>query len=209
MYNMLVNKELQEYIESNILPQYSNNDLGHNIDHITHVIKRSFKFADTIPNINYDIVYTVAAYHDIAHYIDNTNHEKISSEIVLKDENLKQFFNDDEIQVISEAVYDHRASLESEPRSIYGKIVSSADRNVSVNTLLKRTYEYTKNNFNLGLEDTIEKCWKHIINKYGENGYALKKVYFKEEEYDKFLNELLQLVKDKEIFTNKLLKLIR
>ena len=33
-------------------------------------------------------------------------------------ENLKRFFTNDEIKIMSEAVYDHRASLEGEPRII-------------------------------------------------------------------------------------------
>lgn len=43
---------------------------------------------------------------------------------------------------MSEAIEDHRASLEYIPRSIYGKIISSADRNTSIEDILKRTYEY-------------------------------------------------------------------
>ena len=45
---------------------------------------------------------------------------------------------------MSEAVEDHRSSLENDPRSIYGKIVSSADRNTSVEVTLKRCYSYNK-----------------------------------------------------------------
>ncbi len=73
------------------------------------------------------MVYTVAAYHDLGHHIDGKNHEKVSAEMLLADENLREFFSEEEIRIMTEAVYDHRASMEGEPRSIYGKIVSSAD----------------------------------------------------------------------------------
>ena len=49
------------------------------------------------------------------------------------------------MQIIKEAIEDHRASSNHEPRSIYGKIVSTADRNITVNSCLVRTYTYGKN----------------------------------------------------------------
>ena len=61
---MKLNKNLQKYIEENIFPSYKKNDLGHNLDHIKYVIDRSLKFAHEINDINYDMVYTIAAYHE-------------------------------------------------------------------------------------------------------------------------------------------------
>jgi len=92
---MNINPELEKYIKTQILPKYNENDNGHGIDHIIYVINRSLKFAKEIPNINYDMVYTIAAYHDIGHSIDAKNHEKVSSELLLKDEKLKKFFADE------------------------------------------------------------------------------------------------------------------
>ena len=175
----MINNDLKNYIEQNIFPSYTKNDLGHNLDHIKYVIDRSLKFASTVENINYDMVYTIAAYHDIGHYIDAKNHEKISSEMLLADKNLKDFFNDEQIKIMSEAVYDHRASMEGEPRSIYGKIVSSADRNTLVDIPLKRTYAYRlKHNPDYTLEQIIEESRQHIIDKFGKKGYATEKMYF-------------------------------
>lgn len=90
------------------------------------------------------MIYTIAAYHDIGHHIDSKNHEIISADIMSKDENLKQFFTDEELIVIKDAIEDHRASSKEDPRSIYGKIVSSADRNNTVEACLRRTYSYGK-----------------------------------------------------------------
>ena len=141
---MNINPKLKQYIEENIFPEYSKNDSGHNLNHIQYVIHRSFQFADTIPNINYDMVYTIAAYHDIGHPIDSKKHEKISAEIMSKDKYLKNFFTIEELKTIKEAIEDHRASADHEPRSIYGKIVSTADRNNTVEACLRRTYTYGK-----------------------------------------------------------------
>ena len=204
---MQINKKLQDYIENNIFPSYKKNDLGHNLDHIKYVIERSLKFASKVTNINYDMVYTIAAYHDIGHYIDAKNHEKISAEMLLADKNLRNFFTEDEIKIMSEAVYDHRASLEGEPRSIYGKIVSSADRNTLVDVPLKRTYAYRiKHNPTATLDEIIEESRQHIISKFGKEGYATEKMYFEDLDYKKFLDDISILANNKVKFKRKFME---
>ena len=194
-----INKELQNYIEQNIFPSYSRNDAGHNLDHIKFVIRRSFKFADEIPDINYNMVYVIASYHDIGHYIDPKNHEKISGEMLLADENLKRFFTDEQIKIMSEAVCDHRASSSHDPRSIYGKIVSTADRNNDIESCLRRSYSYGKKlKPDATDEQLYERAYGHLKDKFGENGYA--RFYFKDEEYESFLKEIRELFLDKEKF---------
>ena len=196
---MKINDDLKKYIEENIFPEYSKNEPAHNIEHIKYVISRSFKFADTVPNINYNMVYTIAAYHDIGHHIDPKRHEIISGEIMSKDENLKNFFTEEELIVIKEAIEDHRASSNHEPRSIYGKIVSTADRNNTVESCLRRSYTYNKKlHPEYDDEKIFEDCHFHLNDKFGENGYA--KFFFKDEEYEKFLKDIRELLSDKKIF---------
>ena len=191
---MQIRKDLQTYIETSILPSYEKNDLGHNLEHIEYVIKRSLNFASTIENIDYDMVYTIAAYHDIGHYIDAKNHEKVSAEMLLADEKLKDFFTDEQIKVMSEAVYDHRSSMKS-------------DRNVSVNGPLKRTYAYRlKHNPDSTLDEIIESSRQHIMDKFGEKGYATEKMYFDDPDYKTFLKEIASLAKDKEKFRERFIK---
>lgn len=201
---MNINKELLKYIEDNIFPEYEKNDNAHGIEHIKYVIERSVKFAKTIPNINYDMVYTIAAYHDIGHHIDAKNHERISSEILRDDKKLKEYFNEEEISIMVDAVHDHRASSDTEPRNIYGKIVSSADRNTSIDNILKRTYAYIlKHNPNLNNKEIIEDSKKHIISKFGKKGYATEKMYFEDKEYMKFLSDVEELVQNEKEFTKR------
>ena len=198
---MNINEKLKDYIEKNIFPSYKKNDLGHNLDHIKYVIKRSLNFANVIDDINYDMVYTIAAYHDIGHYIDAKNHEKVSSDMLLADKKLKEFFSEEEISIMADAVYDHRASMDGEPRSIYGKIVSSADRNTLVDVPLKRTYAYrVEHNPDDSLDDIIEESRQHIINKFGKKGYATEKMFFEDLEYKKFLEDISVLAEDKDNF---------
>ncbi len=84
-------------------------------------------------------------------------------------------------------------------RSIYGKIVSTADRNNTVESCLRRSYTYGKKlEPNFTDEELFERAYKHLNMKFGENGYA--KFFFKDEEYEKFLKEIRELLSDKKLF---------
>lgn len=203
----MIREELKKYIEENIFTSYDKNEDGHKLDHIMYVIDRSFMFASRVPDVNLEMVYVIAAYHDIGHYIDAENHEKVSGEMLLKDKNLRRFFTDEEIKIMSEAVCDHRASSKSEPRSIYGKIVSSADRNVLVEIPLKRTYSYRKEQSpNSTLDEIIEESRQHLLDKFGKKGYATTKMYFEDEDYKKFLEDITVLASNEEEFKRRFLE---
>lgn len=205
---MKTNKKLTNYIENFIFPIYKNNDAGHNLEHIQYVINRSLKFANNVQNINYDMVFTIAAYHDIGHYINAKNHEKISADILFNDKNLKKFFNDEQIKIMAEAIQDHRASMNGIPRNIYGKIVSSADRNTSIEIILKRTYAYRiKHSPDETIDNIIEDSRQHIINKFGKNGYSKEKIYFEDIDYKIFLKKIIELTENKDKFKKIYMKI--
>ena len=197
----MINEELKKYIENNILPEYEKNDEGHRIDHIEYVIRRSLNFAKKVKDINLDMVYTIAAYHDITHHINPKTHEIDSAKYLKDDKNLREFFTEEEINIMSDAVADHRASNESEPRTIYGKIVSSADRNTILDAPFKRTYAYRlKNSPDSTLEQIIKESYDHLVSKFGNKGYAKEKMYFEDLEYKKFLSDLNYYLSDYELF---------
>lgn len=203
----MIREELKKYIENEIFKSYEKNDDAHKLDHIMYVIDRSFMFASRVPDINMEMVYVIAAYHDIGHYIDAENHDKVSGKMLLEDKNLRKFFSEEEIKMMSEAVSDHRASSKNEPRSIYGKIVSSADRNVLIEVPLKRTYSYRKKHSpNLSLDEIIEESRLHLLDKFGKNGYATTKMYFEDEDYKKFLEDITELASNKEEFKRRFLE---
>ena len=195
---LYVNRDLKKYIEESIIPGYSVNEPAHGIDHIKYVIDRSFELVqENKLDVNLDMVYTIAAYHDIGHHIDSKTHEIISGEIMSKDKKLKEFFNEEELTIIKEAIEDHRASSKTNPRSIYGEIVSSADRNDSVEKCLRRSYTYGKKlNPTFSDQELFENAHNVLLNKFGEGGYA--KFFFKDKKYEKFLTELRSLLKDKD-----------
>lgn len=199
---MNINKELKKYIEDNIFPIYDKNEKGHGIEHIKYVIKRSFQLVkENNLDVNYDMVYTIASYHDIGHHIDSKRHEIISADMMSKDQNLEKYFSNQELTIIKETIEDHRASSKNDPRSIYGRIVSSADRNNNVEDCLRRTYIYGKKlNPDATDEELFIRAYDVLVNKFGEDGYA--KFYFKDKQYESFLKEIRLLLRNKEKFIN-------
>lgn len=209
-YLKLVSPQLRHYVETIIFPQYAQNDWGHNVDHIKYVIRRSLNFATTLPKssqINFDIVYTVAAFHDLGHYIDSVHHEKISAQLLRQDETIANFFSPAEITVIAEAIEDHRSRLDHPARSIYGKIVSSADCNINIDAMLRRTFAYRVRNFTeLTLDGTIEESRQHLYRKYGVDGYACNKMHFDDPEFFAAIAKLQKLVNNQKLFLQRYLK---
>ena len=186
----MICKELIEFIEKNVLPEYEKNESGHGLEHIKYVLARSLEFAKQVPNVNLDIIYTVACYHDIGHHIDAKNHEKVSAEIFKNDKNMKNFFTDEEIDIIYEAIQDHRASGDSEPRSVYGKIVSSADRRTNIDDIMKTMYTYRlKHSPHFTIEENIEEAYQQLCRKFAYGGYATTKMYFKDVDYENLIEK--------------------
>ena len=194
-----VKSDLKTYIEENVLPVYSLNDKGHGIEHINYVLERCFVFETQFKNIDPDILYTIACFHDIAHHINKAQHEVLSAEKFYKNEDMKKFFTEDERVIIKEAIEDHRASAKKTPRSDYGKIISSADRSTDVEDFLRRTHAYTLKHFeNINEEEIIERAYTHTKEKYGSKGYA--KHYVKDEQYDNFREKITEILNDKRAF---------
>ena len=205
--NKELNEELVEYIKNEIFPLYDRNEFAHGINHIKTVIRRSLELADGY-DVDFNIVYTVAAYHDLGHFIDRKRHEIISAEIFMKDENIKRWFADEQRMVIKEAIEDHRASCNHVPRTIYGKIVSTADRTiVDIDNTIKRSYTYGKKNYiGLSEEEQFDKVYEHLVEKYGERGYA--KVYLNDKEFDEAVSKLRQALENREEFIERVKRVV-
>ena len=197
-----INSNLVEYIKNNVFPVYKKNESGHGINHIKYVIRRSLDFANQFSNINLDMVYTIAAYHDIAHHIDAKKHEILSAEYFFNDENMKDFFNESERIIIKEAIEDHRASSGIVPRSDYGKIVSSADRYTDVKEVFTSTHSYyLKHTEEKELYLLINLSYNHVNSKYGNQGYSHN--YCIDKEHDQFLKDVKTLLSDKWLYAQK------
>lgn len=163
--------KLTAYIEGNVLPRYATFDAAHGVDHVMGVIARSLSLARLV-NADERLAYVAAAYHDLGLVGGREKHHLLSGEMVMQDAFLASYFTSDELQLIKEAVEDHRASSFSSPRSIYGKIVAEADREIIPTIIVKRTILYGKSHEPfLDKEGQYERTRDHIVKKYGEGGY--------------------------------------
>ena len=126
----------------------------------------------------------------------------------MKDENIKRWFADEQRMVIKEAIEDHRASCNHVPRTIYGKIVSTADRTiVDMDNTIKRSYTYGKKNYiGLSEEEQFDKVYEHLVEKYGESGYA--KVYLEDKEFDEAVGKLRQALENREEFIERVKRVV-
>jgi uncharacterized protein len=195
-----VSADIQKYIETEIIPKYAGIG-GHTDEHIQQVITRSLRFAKQAGDVNIDMVYIIAAYHDLGRLIDDETHNYESAKMMRADDFLKARFSSEEIETMAEAVEDHRASLGHEPRSIYGKIVSSADRNTDVNAMLSRAYDYNKHLHPDFTEDeTIEAVRIVLRKKYSPNGYAASTMYFDDPNFAGVLKRMEEITRDFETF---------
>lgn len=207
---MKINGDLKKYIEKSVLPLYDTNIAGHGREHIEFVIERSFELAREFDlDVDLNMVYVIAVFHDIGYKEDPDNHEEVSSRIFKEDEVMPKYFTAEQIDIMADAIVDHRASLEYEARSVYGKLVSSADREISVHNMLKRSilFQAAKHkDENPSLEQVIDYSYKKLSSKYGKGGYA--KMYFPDEKYKNYLSTIQDILSDKEKFAKSELDVI-
>jgi len=186
---------LQTFIEEEIIPQYASFDKAHQEDHVRQVIEQSLNLAPHY-EVNVDMVYAIAAYHDLGLSEDRKTHHLVSGRIVRSDVRLRRWFTPDQIEQMAQAVEDHRASSEHEPRSIYGKIVAEADRLIDDETILRRTIQYGLKHYpELDRDGQIERALDHLDEKYAEGGYL--KLWIPESPNAQRLRDLQQLIKDR------------
>ncbi len=168
----MVNPELKAYVEKEILPRYNHFDSAHRLDHIYAVMAQSMELAQYYPDLNRDMVYTIAAYHDTGIVEGRERHHLVSGRILREDPQLSRWFSAEQIETMAQAAEDHRASSDREPRSLYGKIVAEADRDIQPLTILRRTVQYGLSHYpQLDQEGHWQRTLQHLHEKYSRNGY--------------------------------------
>jgi uncharacterized protein len=185
---------MKQYIETEILPRYEAFDKAHQRDHADYVIRQSLELAKHY-DVDMDMVYAIAAYHDTGLAVDRKTHHIESGKIVRNDRRLDEWFTPEQIETMAQAVEDHRASNKNEPRSIYGKIVAEADRQIDGMTILRRTIQFGLNHYpELDREGHWERTLEHIYEKYAEGGYL--RLWIPESPNAIRLREFQSMVKD-------------
>lgn len=177
-YNKNMDKELKEYIKNEIKSKYKNFDKGHNIAHFNFVTKNCVNYGkqliDKGEKVDLDIAYIVGAYHDIGITMGREGHALSSGKILRKDKMLKNFYSEEIIEMMAQAVEDHSSHLSYEPRNIYGKIVADADRNNTKYLVFSRPIKYGLKNEQKGMskEWHINRVYNFVNSKFGRNGYV-------------------------------------
>ena len=166
-----VNPSLREYIEEHIISRYDEFDAGHRRDHVELVVEQSLILAQYY-DVDVNMVYAIAAYHDTGLVEGRKRHHIVSGDIVRADAKLREWFDESQIKLIAEAVTDHRASNDHEPRSIYGKIVAEADRVIDTEIIVRRTIQYGLTHYShLNKEGHYHRFVEHMKEKYAYGGY--------------------------------------
>ena len=196
-----VNLDIQAYAEAHIIPMYDGFDKAHRRDHVQMVISQSMALAEQM-EVNADMVYVIAAYHDIGLCEGRERHHTVSAQMLLADNELRKWFTESQLQTMAEAVEDHRASSDHAPRSLYGRIVAEADRFIDPDTIIRRTVQYGMEHYpELDKEGHYERMVQHLREKYGRDGYL--HLWFDHSPHAERLERLRQIMDDEAALKQK------
>ena len=187
---------LEAYVEAEIIPRYRHFDKAHREDHVRGVIEQALELAQYY-DVDPDMVYAAAAYHDTGLAVDRDTHHLESGRIIRADKNLLQWFSPVQIEVIAEAAEDHRASSKTAPRSVYGRLIAEADRFIDPMTIIRRTIQFGLDHYpELPPEGHWKRTLEHLREKYGDGGYL--QLWIPESPNAARLEELRKLIRDPE-----------
>lgn len=197
-----MNQELKQYIETKIFPMYDR-FYSHGMLHVNNVINNCLMLAKYY-SLDVNKAYTIASYHDIGLSVDRENHEKESGIMFSKDQQIKKYFSDIEIEEMKQAIENHRGSRKEAPRNIYGKILSDSDRDFNVEILAKRQLATSIKNYPdiKTFDEHFERCYTYIIKRM--EGFGHFNLWTDNpiliEQRDKFEKEYLDKNKTREVY---------
>lgn len=188
-------KQLEEYLNSEILPRYDDFDAAHRRDHALRVIEQGLYLAQFY-DVDRAMVLTACACHDIG-LSEGREHHHLASGRIIRELPLSRWFTREQVETIAQAAEDHRASSKNEPRSIYGRIVAEADRQIEPETVVRRTIQYGLDHYpELSKEGHWQRMLEHLHEKYAEGGYL--KLWIPESPNASKITELRELINDEE-----------
>ena len=186
---------LQDYIGDSIIPRYDYFDAAHQRDHVQSVIDASMALARHY-EVDVNMVYTIAAYHDLGLSEGRERHHIVSGEILRGDKELLRWFSKQQLEVMAQAAEDHRASAGHTPRSIYGLIIAEADRDIRPLEIVRRTVQYGLSHFpDLSKEEHWQRVCEHLDEKYSSHGYL--RLFLPESPNADNLTQLRQIIDDR------------
>lgn len=193
----MINLEIMHFVEKEILPRYNSFDRAHSLLHVQSVINSSLKLAAKV-GADENMAYVVAAYHDLGLEGPRAVHHLTSGRILTADARLRRWFSAEQIKTMKEAVEDHRASASHSPRSIYGKIVAEADRELAPETVMRRTIEHGLDHYpELDRDAHFQRFAQHLQEKYSVDGYI--KLWIPGSQNEENLRELRRIIVNKQM----------
>ncbi len=191
-----IRQEISEWIDSVIIPQYDAFDKGHGREHAHYVIETALELSQHY-DVDKEMIVVAAACHDLGLSIDRKNHHLESGKMVRGMKVLEQWFSPEQTETVAQAVEDHRASSDHSPRSIYGKIIAEADRQIIPEVVIRRTIQFgMKNCPDRNEEIHWQRTVGHLEEKYADGGYL--RLWIPESPNAKRLEELRVIIRDKE-----------
>lgn len=207
---MTIPETLEKYLYGEIVPRYAAFDAAHREDHALTVMEQSMKlladrsgWLDGNPEPQWAVevdpamLLTAAACHDLGLSGGRDRHHLDSGVIIRADGRLREWFDEEQIEVIAQAAEDHRASGKTPPRSIYGMLVAEADRVIDGQTIIVRTLQYGMKHYpDLDRQGHIDRAVAHLREKYGYGGYL--RLWIPWSDNALRLNELREVIADDE-----------
>ena len=190
-----IREEITDYVESKVIPAYAAFDKGHREDHARYVIGQALELAQWY-DVDPEMVYVAAACHDLGLAEDRKTHHLVSGRIIRENGELRRWFSAAQVETMAQAAEDHRASSGREPRSIYGRLVAEADRQIIPETVIRRTVQYGLDHYpELDREGHWQRTCEHLKEKYEEGGYL--RLWIPQSPNAARLAELRALIKDR------------
>jgi exopolyphosphatase/pppGpp-phosphohydrolase len=195
LFNYKIQKDLLRYCVYSI----SLNDVAHNLSHVMDVSKLGVSICEQLGLGERDtlLVYMGCLLHDIGCRYERKQHHLIGYGLTY--ELINRYcpgdFTDEEILIIATAVLEHRSSNPEKPSNLISGIVSVSDSGApDFAKYVKRAVQFRLKR-KLSTEVIIEDVYKHLLEKFGVEGYHWKSYpeigmeLFKNE-WDDFSNKL-------------------
>ena len=213
---MDINATLEKYIFEEVVPRYASFDAAHKEDHALTVIRQALELLDGrdswaaaqadveplwLTPVSRAMLMTAAACHDLGLVNGRERHHLDSGIIIRADQRLREWFTEEQIEVIAQAAEDHRASGKGAPRSIYGMLIAEADRVIDRETIIRRTIQFGLKHYpDLCREGQLQRAREHLVEKYGRGGYL--RLWIPWSSNAARLNALQDLIADPEALTS-------
>lgn len=174
LFGYKMQKDLLRYCVWSI----SLNDVAHNLGHVWDVCKLGISMAEQLELNERDtmLVNLGCLLHDIGCRYERKHHHLIGYGLVyeLIGRYCPGMFTDEELLTVATAVLEHRSSNPNKPTNLISSIVSVADSGTpDFDKYIRRAVQFRMKN-NHPPETLVEDTYKHLLEKFGVEGYHWK-----------------------------------